>query len=529
MDLRQITRLYHTVKHLKLTQVYHQIKYRLVPAKRPIKSTSGTFVLHQLASSPAKAQALEVREGRWQFRFLNLEKTWDSDKVDWSHAEYGMLWTYNLNYFDWLHQENMKPEVGLKSLSAFYGVVDQNPNALHPYPTSLRIINAAKFVCKWGVQETWLHVQIVADLHLLKNRLEYHLLANHLLENAFALYIGGIVTGERNFLDAGRKLLEQQLQEQILDDGMHYERSPMYHMIILERLLDALNFAKAIDDVLVELLTTHARKMTSLAMNWNGLERIPMMQDSAYGVALSVSILLKYSKRLLESRYPTKAAKFKSSGYRISRSKTLFCFINAGSIKPNFQPGHSHADELNFELFANGFPVIVDTGVTTYERGIERETQRSTASHNCVTINGRNSSDVWSSFRVGKRAEVHVFEKPGEILVSRTDFTSNSRINRSFILRENQLILEDEIIGSSEDLAEGRLHFHPSFKVFAETDNSFRLVDSNGATHSLTLMEIIGAKLTDYSYSQGYNQTRKATKLEYTFKNSSRTKLTLNK
>jgi len=440
-----------------------------------------------------------------------------------------MLWAYNLNYFDWLHQEGMRPEAGLESLSAFYGAVDQNSIALHPYPTSLRIINASKFVCKWQVQEAWLHEQIVADLHLLESRLEYHLLANHLLENAFALYIGGIVTGERNFLDAGRKLLEQQLQEQILDDGMHYERSPMYHMIVLERLLDALNFAKVIDDGLVELLTTHARKMTSLAMNWNGLYRIPMMQDSAYGVALSVPILLKYSKRLLESRYPSKAATFKSSGYRISRSKTLFCFINAGSIKPNFQPGHGHADELNFELFSNGFPVIVDTGVTTYEPGIERETQRSTASHNCVTINGRNSSDVWSSFRVGKRAEVQVFEKPGEILVSRTDFTSSSRINRSFILQESQLILNEEIRGSSEDLAEGRLHFHPSFKVFAETDNSFRLEGSNGATHCLTFQGIIGAKLTDYSYSQGYNQTRKATKLEYTFKHSSRTKLTLNK
>ena len=113
-----------------------------------------------------------------------------------------MLWTYNLNYFDWLHQENMKSEVGLESLNAFYGAVDQNPIALHPYPTSLRIINASKFVCKWQVQEAWLHEQIVADLHLLKSRLEYHLLANHLLENAFALFIGGMVTGERDILDA---------------------------------------------------------------------------------------------------------------------------------------------------------------------------------------------------------------------------------------------------------------------------------------------------------------------------------------
>ena len=93
------------------------------------------------------------------------------------------------------------------------------------------------------------------------------LVANHLLENAFALFMGGMVTVS-DILDAGRSLLKTQLQEQVLEDGMHYERSPMYQMIVLERLLDALNFAKANDDELVEPLTTHARKMTCLAMNW---------------------------------------------------------------------------------------------------------------------------------------------------------------------------------------------------------------------------------------------------------------------
>ena len=115
-----------------------------------------------------------------------------------------MLWTYNLNYFDWLHQEDMKPEVGLESLSAFYRTVDQNPIALHPYP--LFANHQCIQVCVQMVCKTWLHDQIVADLHLLKNRLEHHLLANHLLENAFALFIGGIVTGERDILDAGRTL-----------------------------------------------------------------------------------------------------------------------------------------------------------------------------------------------------------------------------------------------------------------------------------------------------------------------------------
>lgn len=507
--------------------MYHQVKYRLVRAKRSVKSTNGKFAHLRLEASPTKAQALEVREGKWQFRFLNLEKSFAFGHIDWAFRGHGMLWTYNLNYFDWLHQADMTPKVGLESLEVFYTAVEENPIALHPYPTSLRIINASKYVCKWQVQEAWLHGQIVADLRLLESRLEYHLLANHLLENAFALYIGGLVTGERDLLAAGRELLAQQLQEQILDDGMHYERSPMYHMIILERLLDALNFAKACNDELVDLLATYARKMTSLAMNWNGLERIPMMQDSAYGVAFSVPLVLEYSKRLLDSHFPTNAAKFKSSHYRASTSKALYCFINAGRIKPNFQPGHGHADELNFELFVNGSPIIVDTGVSTYEPGIVRESQRSTSSHNCVTINGMNSSDVWSSFRVGRRAKVFLFEKPGEILVARTDYVSNSRINRTFKVQENYFILDDQINGSSEALLEGRLHFHPSVTLFTETDDSFRLQDNKGEAYTLTFHGQLKVNMRDYPYCMGYNKTQKATRLEYTFKKSSRIKLTL--
>ena len=84
----------------------------------------------------------------------------------------------------------------LETLRVYYKNIVVNPIGLHPYPTSLRIINVSKFVCRWGVNEPWLYDQLVADLKLLQCRLEYHLLANHLLENAFAFYIGGLVTGQ---------------------------------------------------------------------------------------------------------------------------------------------------------------------------------------------------------------------------------------------------------------------------------------------------------------------------------------------
>ena len=47
---------------------------------------------------------------------------------------------------------------------------------------------------------------------------------------------------------------------------------------------------------------------------------------------------------------------------------------------------------------------FVNLGVSTYETSKRRLLERSTKSHNTVEINKKNSSDVWSSFRVASRA-----------------------------------------------------------------------------------------------------------------------------
>ena len=41
--------------------------------------------------------------------------------------------------------------------------------------------------------------------------------------------------------DKASCLLYKELDEQILPDGSHYEQSPMYHCILLDRLLDCYN------------------------------------------------------------------------------------------------------------------------------------------------------------------------------------------------------------------------------------------------------------------------------------------------
>ena len=80
--------------------------------------------------------------------------------------------------------------------------------------------------------------------------------------------------------------------------------------------------------------------------------------------------------------------------------------IDVAEIGPSYLPAHGHADALTFELSLDGKRVVVDTGTQSYEDGPSRWAQRSTSAHITIEIDGQSSSEVWKSFRVGRRARV---------------------------------------------------------------------------------------------------------------------------
>lgn len=521
MDFHQVKRVYYTLIHLKLTQVYYRIKYRLIKPKRIVTLWEGVINQVNLIDFPEKQKSLSIKGNRWSFRFLNLEQSFSENRVNWSFRDFGMLWTFNLNYFDWLHQPGMSKNEGLKTLSHYFATSSNNSIILHPYPTSLRIINTAKFICKWQIKEDWIYNEMASDLKFVSRRLEYHLLANHLLENAFALYIGGLITCTNKLVHKGKKLLERELKIQILGDGMHFERSPMYHMIILERLLDALNFANAYNEELSSLLKFYSIRMTRLVLNWKSLDRIPMMQDSTYDISLSVQVLLNYSKSLLDKEYPTSPIDLKESGYRMLGNGTFIVFANVGNIGPSYQPGHSHADELNFELFHKGRPIIVDSGISTYNKNDRRQLERSTRNHNCLCLNNKNTSDVWSGFRVGRRAKVK-FLDGNQGFQAEHDGYKPLIIKRIWNFTKQSINIEDEILYQSKSTSNssnleaiGRFHINPDLVVEQQTETIFKIGDKIILElKSSSCQEKIWIK--EFNYSLGLNKLVMGQVINYT-------------
>ena len=136
-----------------------------------------------------------------------------------------------------------KPESGVRFCRVARGAA-----GLEPYPVSRRITNWC--MCFIGRERSrtlgdaafrdtlWASLCEQAD-HL-QRRLEWHLLGNHLLENAVALSLIGSCfdhPAAKAWLSVGREILARELPEQVLADGGHFERSPMYYSREIDTLL----------------------------------------------------------------------------------------------------------------------------------------------------------------------------------------------------------------------------------------------------------------------------------------------------
>ena len=192
-------------------------------------------------------------------------------------------------------------------------------------------------------------------------------------------------------------------------------------------------------------------------------------------------------------------------------------FANVGSIGPSYQPGHAHADELNFELFFRGEPIIVDTGVSTYEKNDRRLLERCTNSHNCIVLDS-NSSDVWSGFRVGKRATVKIGLDDNQILMAKHD-GFGTLTSRSFDTSVTGLItLTDKLeyqSNSKVSCAKGYLHLYPDVQIEQRDKATFLLNNQIELTINSEECHRSSIELGNYSYAKGYNTLIDATVISY--------------
>jgi uncharacterized heparinase superfamily protein len=426
--LNRIPLYWRTLRHLRLSQIAHQLYYRIVPAPRA-RRLGGLQSRDDLRPQAFASAVVPAGISASEISFLNHARPLVAGAVDWVSAAETKLWRYNLHYFDYLHWP-VYP-AALKSQLIDHWIAANPPTAgdgWEPYPLSLRTVNWIKWWLGGGaerVSQAWLD-SLATQLAWLEQRLEYHLLANHLLKNGKALFFGGVFfTGPAadRWRERGLEILLREADEQILADGGHYERSPMYHCIVLEDYLDVVNLIRSAPGLVPAEAENRLRAAASRALRFlsditAGDGRIPLFNDAAFGIAPEPAVLLEYGSRIVGAASaaiplskiapegaPTGGGIYlPDTGYYGYRHNGDSLIVDCGPVGPDYQPGHAHCDTLSYELCVAGQRVVVDAGTHSYGLDERRHQARQTRSHNTVELDGVEQSEIWGAFRVGRRA-----------------------------------------------------------------------------------------------------------------------------
>lgn len=478
-----IKKLFFTVIHLRLIQVFSRVTFRLFKPSPKVISLN-TRNVETKGFLPLKKPSMY---GPSSFIFLN--ELHEFDNLDmWNNSSVSKLWLYNLHYFDDLNasEYEKRKEWHLNLIDRW---IDENPPGKgvgwDPYPISLRIVNWIKWYYNGNQLCSKALDSLAVQASYLSKRLEYHLLANHLFANAKALIFAGIFFEGKEadkWIEKGLSILNKEIPEQILQDGGNFERSPMYHSIMIEDMLDLICLAQNCRNPLLSFeKVSEWKEITCKMLHWlNAMchsdSQISLFNDAAIGIAPEYDQLSYYAERLgigiLEAS--SGLIDLNESGYISFKNEDSSLIIDAGDIGPDYQPGHAHADTLSFELSVNKKRIIVDSGTSCYGTGAERLRQRSTDAHNTISVDGFDSSEVWGGFRVARRAKIveRKIEKKENAIVIRASHDGFRRRNieignhiRTWILEKKRVTLIDTIEGKGMHYIKSNLHFHPEIEL----------------------------------------------------------------
>lgn len=522
-SLRRLSLYYHTVRHLHREQVQgrlalwgrHKLLYRLPGyVQRHFVDPVGNIELRQawqaetlLAHLPLAplddatsmlTTAENILEGK--FAFLSECRQW-SDFPEWQPAEQRQLWVYNLHYFEYAvalgvayrrtGQERFYSRWRALATDWMDHYPGPAPLAWDPYPTALRIVNWLLsyhlFVPGLELDEDQsqvftLHFQdsLYRQARYLSQNLEYHLLGNHLWEDARALMFAGLFFAgpeADTWLHTGEAVLWAEVQEQVLPDGGHYERSPMYHSIMLHSLVTAVLALKAanrsVPACLLQRIADMAHWIQSM-IHPDG--QIALFNDCGLDVSPDLDKLrrevIAAGGNWSAADQPPELITLPDSGYYVINGPGKGCrlLLDCGDLGPSYQPGHAHCDTLSYELSVGGLRFVVDSGTYDYY-GLPdwRAYNRSTRAHNAVVVDGQEQSEMWGDFRVGRRARAYVRQATradGAILFT-GEHDGYRRLAGGVIHRRHVIFLPcgvwiiwDELLGKGGHNMESWLHWH---------------------------------------------------------------------
>jgi len=496
-----LSRYWHTLRHLSRRQWFWRLRYTVarktgiyarpaLPAVAPRFNRVALERLKSHAQCRAQVQGMACLEAAAEFRrgnFTFLHKTLTGGStLPWQDLSRGRLWLYHLHYFDYARvlaeASLLTPSAadGAQVLGWIHDWIEKNPVgtdvAWDAFCVSSRLMNwaVAEAVVQWD--DELMRRSFEQQVNWLLRHIEWDIRATHLLKNAAALTVASQLIGGKSILP-GRELLEAEVAEQVLPDGGHIERSPMYHGLVLE---DLLLVCAALSERPVALLDAVAR-MT----RWGEVMRhpdgaLPLFADSAMGECLPPAQVVALAAKcgVTWESASGGAMALSESGYYVAewpgRTATSRVIVKTCGPEPAYQPGHAHADPFTYEYSVSGQRMVVDTGVHGYAESPWRAYCRSVAAHNCAKVNDGEPMDAWGVFRVGRRyvprVESWTVDRLGNVhLAGKHDGYPGYTVSREMrMVRECGIQVCDSMQGARGARLRSYVHLAPGAEVREE-------------------------------------------------------------
>jgi uncharacterized heparinase superfamily protein len=492
-------RYWETLRRLRPVQLYGRVWFNaakpsaIVMAPPSRRFDTGTWV------GPARRQQSLVSPTTLTL----LNRHGDLTSIGWDGSQHDKLWRYNQHYFDDLNAIDAGDRTDWHRALLLDWIAKNPPGrgtAWEPYPTSLRIVNWIKWALAGNHCCETILSSLATQTRWLSRRLEWHLLGNHLFANAKALIFAGLFfdgpepnVWRRN----GFRILSRQTDEQVLGHGGQFELSPMYHAIAFEDVLDLINVSQQYAPSLLpdqKSLSARWRRIAPSMERWlNAMSHpdgdISFFNDGAFAIAPSNEELFAYARRL-DLEEPPMLGNFTQlgdMGYARLAQPDAVLIADVARVGPDYLPGHAHADTLSFEASLFGQRLFVNSGTSIYGTGSERLRQRGTAAHNTVVVDGANSSDVWSGFRVGARAspfDVRADQR-SDALILEGSHDGYKRLagapihTRRWELRSSSMHVSDKL-SDSRHTAEARYHLHPDVQLAFDSNQTGEFILKDG-------------------------------------------------
>ena len=438
------------------------------------------------------------------------------------------LQVFELHYHEWLADLRAaeRPDLARQLVGDWLTQFGHyHPVAWHPYPLSLRL-------AAWLTHGRWLLAEAEDDLkaaftgalrvqvaHLRRN-CEWDLGGNHLIKNLKALVMGAVALGDTPLLAWASQRLRAALQHQILPDGAHDERSPLYHAQVLQDMLELRATLRNTDlapAALLQLLERLLPRMgEALACYTYPDGKLGLWNDSAETDAARLAFLVQ------ESGATTPPNQLPHAGYVRLERKGMGLVLDAGRVGPDENPGHAHADTLAFELWLGTQRVVVNQGTLAYQHP-QRNAWRGTAAHSTLGVQHHDSAEVWAEHRVGRRPR-----QVGFTLSPAPDGGDSVRAwhdgyrhlglqhSRTLHLAEagNSLHGTDELLGFTSSLRVWvRFHLHPSLTVRQENEQEALLILPDGRKLRFTCTEGGRLSLQPSRYAPQFNTLQESQQL----------------